>query len=162
MIPCNLFKGKSLLLGVGSPLRSDDQAGLVLCDLLSQKGVNCVKCEYGLENCVDVIIEEKPEKIIIFDAALFNGGRPGDVIHLEDLDALRSVNLLTTHNIPIKLLLDVVEKFTPLREIHIIGIYPKNLDVGTSISSEVLRTINSLANGIVECFEKTKRYPHGE
>lgn len=152
MIPCDFFRGNSLVLGLGSPLRGDDQAGLLFCDLLSQRGVNCVKCDYGLENCVDIIIEKKPEKIVIVDVALFNGGRPGDIVLINGAEALSDSHLLTTHSIPPRLLIDTVKKLIPLREVYIIGIYPKSLDFSVDVSSEVIRAINSLVENIVKCF----------
>ena len=152
-IPCDLFKGNSLILGVGSPLRSDDRAGLVLCDSLNQSGVHCVKCEYGLENCIDVILEKKPEKLIVIDTAFFNRGQPGDIILLDDTRALANTLLLTTHNIPPRLLINTIRELTPLREVYIIGIYPANLDIGVDISSQVSRAINTLVEDIVKCFK---------
>lgn len=155
MIPCDFFGEKTLILGVGSPLRSDDQAGLVLCDILNQNGVECLKCEYGVENCLDVIIERSPERLLIFDAALFSGGSPGDLVYAGDLEVLDGVSLLTTHNIPLKLVLDLIRSSSPVREIRVVGIYPKNLDIGVSISNEVMRAISTLVESILKCFKRT-------
>lgn len=153
MIPCSIFKGNFLIVGVGSPLRSDDQAGLVLCDILSQNGVNCVKCEYGLENCVDIVIEKSPEKLIVIDSAIFSGGHPGDVIFLDNIESLDSTYLLTTHSIPLGLLLSAIKELVSPQEVYIIGIYPRNLEIGFEVSSEVARSLHILAENIVKCLK---------
>jgi len=153
LIPCNIFKGNFLIVGVGSPLRSDDQAGLILCDILNQNGVDCVKCEYGLENCVDIVVEKSPEKLVVIDTAIFNGGHPGEVIFLNNIESLDSTYLLTTHSIPLGLLLNAIRDLSSLREIYVIGIYPRNLEVGLEVSSEVTRSLHVLAENIVKCFK---------
>ena len=153
MIPCNIFKGNFLIVGIGSPLRSDDQAGLILCDILNQNGVNCIKCEYGFENCVDIVIEKSPEKLVIIDTAIFSGGNPGDVIFLDSIEAFDSTCILTTHNIPIGLLLNTIKELSSIREVYIIGIYPRNLEIGLEVSREVTNSLYILAESIVKCFK---------
>ncbi|MCC6034832.1 MAG: hydrogenase maturation protease [Desulfurococcaceae archaeon] len=153
MIPCNIFKGNFLIVGIGSPLRSDDQAGLILCDILNQNGVNCIKCEYGFENCVDIVIEKSPEKLVIIDTAIFSGGNPGDVIFLDSIEAFDSTCILTTHNIPIGLLLNTIKELSSIREVYIIGIYPRNLEIGLEVSREVTNSLHILAESIVKCFK---------
>lgn len=153
MIPCNIFKGNFLIVGIGSPLRSDDQAGLILCDILNQNGVNCIKCEYGFENCVDIVIEKSPEKLVIIDTAIFSGGNPGDVIFLDSIEAFDSTCILTTHNIPIGFLLNTIKELSSIREVYIIGIYPRNLEIGLEVSREVINSLYILAESIVKCFK---------
>jgi hydrogenase 3 maturation protease len=153
LIPCNIFKGNFLIVGIGSPLRSDDQAGLILCDILNQNGVNCIKCEYGFENCVDIVIEKSPEKLVIIDTAIFSGGNPGDVIFLDSIEAFDSTCILTTHNIPIGLLLNTIKELSSIREVYIIGIYPRNLEIGLEVSREVTNSLHILAESIVKCFK---------
>lgn len=153
MIPCNIFKGNFLIVGIGSPLRSDDQAGLILCDILNQNGVNCIKCEYGFENCVDIVIEKSPEKLVIIDTAIFSGGNPGDVIFLDSIEAFDSTCILTTHNIPIGFLLNTIKELSSIREVYIIGIYPRNLEIGLEVSREVTNSLYILAESIVKCFK---------
>jgi len=153
LIPCNIFKGNFLIVGIGSPLRSDDQAGLILCDILNQNGVNCIKCEYGFENCVDIVIEKSPEKLVIIDTAIFSGGNPGNVIFLNSIEAFDSTCLLTTHNIPIGFLLNTIKELSSIREVYIIGIYPRNLEIGLEVSREVTNSLYILAESIVKCFK---------
>jgi hydrogenase maturation protease len=153
LIPCNIFKGNFLIVGIGSPLRSDDQAGLILCDILNQNGVNCIKCEYGFENCVDIVIEKSPEKLVIIDTAIFSGGNPGDVIFLDSIEAFDSTCILTTHNIPIGFLLNTIKELSSIREVYIIGIYPRNLEIGLEVSREVINSLYILAESIVKCFK---------
>ncbi|MEM3763168.1 MAG: hydrogenase maturation protease [Desulfurococcaceae archaeon] len=151
---CTIFSHNTLILGVGSPLRSDDNAGLLLCDLLAEKGVECVKCEYGLENCFDVIIERKPRTLVIVDAAFFEKGKPGDVVLVTEENLVDTVQLVTTHNIPVRLVLEVIKRTTKVERAYLIGVYPKTMEIGFDVSSEVRNTIEKLANVIVECLNR--------
>jgi hydrogenase 3 maturation protease len=120
---------------------------------LNQNGVNCIKCEYGFENCVDIVIEKSPEKLVIIDTAIFSGGNPGDVIFLDSIEAFDSTCILTTHNIPIGLLLNTIKELSSIREVYIIGIYPRNLEIGLEVSREVTNSLHILAESIVKCFK---------
>ena len=157
---CSILPPQSrsfLVLGVGSPLRSDDRVGLVFCDYLLEEGINCVKCEYGVENCMDIIANTKPETLIIVDAALFNGGKPGDVVIVSEDALADSVLPVSTHSMPLQLLLKVLKDHGDVKEIFIIGIYPKLLDVGEDLSREVLSAAKSLAREIKKCLEEERR-----
>lgn len=146
----------TLIVGVGSPLRSDDAAGLLLCDLLVAKGVNCVKCEYGLENCIDIIAFNKPERLVVMDAALFENGIPGDVV-IASTEALDNrISLVTTHSVPLKLVLKILQESYGVKDTYLIGIYPKSLEIGSDISDEVYTTLLKLVDVIVECLKQVR------
>lgn len=150
---CTIFSHKdTLILGTGSPLRSDDAAGLALCELLAKKGVNCVQCEYGIENCIDLIANIKPRTLVVVDAAFFPDGKPGEVVVASSSDVEDFVHIATTHSLPIKLVLRVLKELCNVESVYFIGIYPKNLEIGTTISEEVRETIAKLADKIAECF----------
>lgn len=154
-LPCSLLaRADTLILGVGSPLRSDDRAGLLFCDLLADKGLACVKCEYGIENCVESIYERKPKRLVIVDAALFNDGKPGDVVLTVDEDVEERISLTTTHSLPVKLVLKMLRETVGIEEVYIVGIYPRSLEIGEQVSDEVQRSLLSLAEKFAECFRE--------
>lgn len=154
---CSLFQNNFLILGLGSPLRQDDQAGLIACDELARYGITCIKCEYGLENCIGEIENYHPHRLVIIDAALFKNGKPGDVIVVAS-DSIEDYGLvISTHSIPQTLILDMLKKTIGVEEVFIIGIYPKTLDLGLEISFEVLSAVKSIAEKIIECLNRERK-----
>jgi len=154
---CSLFQNSFLIIGTGSPLRQDDQAGLIACDELLRNDVFCLKCEYGVENCFGEIERFKPRYLIIIDAALFENGRPGDIIITSE-ESISEVNLvLSTHNIPLTLLIDLMKKTWRLEKIYVIGIYPKSMDLGLEVSLEVFSSIERLVEEIKKCIRRERR-----
>lgn len=153
-----LIQPGTLVLGVGSPLRSDDGAGLMFCDILSAKGMECLKCEYGLENCMDLIELKKPKRLVIVDAALFNGGEPGDIVLARDHEVEERLLPVTTHSLPLKLVLKILRDSVGIEEVHIIGIYPKSLEIGEQVSIEVQHSLSILADVFKDCLEKKSHW----
>lgn len=152
---CTIFHpSDTLVLGVGSPLRSDDSAGLLLCDLLVERGVSCGRCEYGIENCVDVVAERKPSTLIIVDAAFFEDGKPGDIVVSTAESVNDTVRLVTTHNIPLRLVLEILRQFGSVTRVYVVGVYPKSLEIGYTISREVYLAVVKLANEFAKCLEE--------
>lgn len=142
-----LFSGNYIVVGIGSPLRGDDRAGLLLCERLNELGVDCVSCEYGLENCVDEIRERGAEKLIILDAVICSSCEPGDVV-IADEGAIQDLGIaLSTHAIPVPLVLGLLREYG-VREVYVIGIAPKSLDISTDVSPEVARAVEQLAAAI--------------
>lgn len=148
---CALFKSSFLIIGIGSPLRSDDQAGLLLCDELINRNVNCIKCEYGIENCLDIVNEVKPEILVVIDTALFKGGTPGDIILVNERNLEENILPITTHGIPLKTIVELLKAMGSIKEFYLLGIYPKTLEIGLEVSSEVYEAAINLANRVKEC-----------
>jgi hydrogenase maturation protease len=116
-----------------------------------------LKCEYGVENCFGEIDRFKPRYLIIIDAALFENGRPGDIIVASE-ESISEVNLvLSTHNIPLTLLIDLMKKTWRLEKIYVIGIYPKSMDLGLEVSLEVSSSIERLVEEIKKCIRRERR-----
>ncbi|MEM2025139.1 MAG: hydrogenase maturation protease [Desulfurococcaceae archaeon] len=148
---CGIFKESFLIVGLGSPLRGDDQAGLLVCEELQSLGVECIKCEYGLENCTDYVMAKKPRALIILDAALFENGCPGDIV-VTDEGAIAEGNIIvSTHSIPLRVVLSALKSERAFEKVFLIGIYPDRLDLGLDVSSAVLTSVNKLANYISTC-----------
>jgi hydrogenase 3 maturation protease len=148
---CSLLKRPFLILGLGSPLRQDDRAGLIACDLLVERGIECFRCEYGLENCIDMLRDTHIETLVLIDAALFRGGTPGDVVIAREESIEDSGLAISTHYIPLKVLLDYMKSVGIYKSLIVIGIYPKNLDIGEEVSSEVLKAVESVVDMIKLC-----------
>lgn len=152
---CTLVQGRFLIVGIGSPLKGDDQAGLLACSELQSRGVECVSCEYGLENCIDYIIERRPRVLIILDTVLFEGGRPGDIVIIGEDAIVEGAPLVSTHTISLRALLNVLKVWGAIKEVFIIGVYPESLELGADVSYSVLNSVKMLIDRMSECIKGT-------
>lgn len=140
---------------IGTELRSDDVAGLRLCELLVARGFpedKVIMCEFGLENCMSVIEESLVENALIADAALILE-REGEVPNyfIASLDSIDdTVALVTTHSMPIKFVVELLRKEGLFKNVWVLGIVARNLSLGEEISPEVQETIEYLTNSIIE------------
>lgn len=154
---CTLFTGNFMIVGLGSPIRRDDQAGLIACDELARAGVDCVKCEFGLENCIDAIVDRKPRILLIIDAVLYNGGKPGEIVLTDYSSIDHGTYLVTTHSIPLDKLVSYLRASGFVEDIYIIGVYPKDIDIGLEVSFEVKVAIDELVWHVRQCLEELRK-----
>ncbi len=135
-----LGSGRIVIACIGSPLRRDDRAGLVVYERLrdlNNDRIRVVECIYGLENCYTDIIGFKPDKIILIDSVFVEGVKPGSII-LGSYENIRErIGIATTHNIPLTLVLKGIVEQIGVREIYVLGVVVKDIGFGEEISREV-------------------------
>jgi len=137
------------VLGVGSELRGDDAAGLLVVKALAAKGLkkkSIAKFKVFLgatapENLSGEIRAYKPTHIIIVDA-VEAGSKPGEAF-LVDLEKISNASFCT-HNLPINILVDYLQNSLKC-QVLLLGIRPKKITFGSKPSLEVLRSAKSLA-----------------
>lgn len=136
------LKGKVVILGIGNTLRSDDGVGSLLANRIKDK-VPFIVYDSGPspENYLEKIIRDNPNTVVIIDAVDF-GGRPAEfrVIEAEDL---KTVNLFSTHNASVSLLINYLQDRIRA-DIIILIIQPKLLVLGEELSSELAETLDKL------------------
>lgn len=142
------------VLGVGSELRGDDIAGIIVLEDLkkSKKIGRSVKLKTfegstAPENLTGEIKSFKPTHLIIVDTADI-GEKPGSVLLLRADEVGRGVSF-STHKIPPKILIDYLAHSLKC-DIVIIGIQPKNIGFGKSASKAVVASSRSVASSILE------------
>ena len=142
------------VLGVGSELRGDDIAGiLVLESLKKSKSIRpSVKLKTfegstAPENLTGEIRTFKPTHLIIVDTADI-GEKPGTVLLLKADEVGRGISF-STHKIPPKILIDYFAHSLKC-EIVIVGIQPKSIGFGKSASKAVIASSRSVAVSILE------------
>lgn len=114
-------------------------------------------CEYGLENCLGDIYSRRPKTLIVVDAAVFEGGSPGDVIVASESNLLEDrLQPVSTHSIPLHVIVDMLKREGVVERVYVVGIHPKTLEIGVEVSREVLETIKSLADVVASCVEKVR------
>jgi len=161
----NFVSMRYSLVCIGTELRNDDRAGLEICRrVLSRLNrricIPVIECIYGLENCVDEIIEMKMNKMLIFDAIVSSELLPGDIVLL-NIDELMDYDVLTTHYIPMNRILDIISNYIGKLQIAVIGINVKDLDIGFRLSDDIEKSVRIIVDALVEiisevCYSKSK------
>lgn len=126
-----------LVVGIGNRDRGDDAIGSLVAERLIKEGFeNILDCERTPENYLSKIIEKKPKKIIFIDACDF-GGEIGEIriFKKEEWQNFKKLSL-STHTLPMPLLLSLIEKLTN-SEIYLLGIQVKNTDFSQFLSKEL-------------------------
>ena len=141
------------VLGIGSELRGDDIAGILVINALGRsKKINkkiTLKTFEGStapENLTGEVIAFKPTHLIIVDSADI-GERPGAVLLLRADEVGRGVSF-STHKIPPKILIDYFAHSLKC-EIITIGIQPKSIGFGKPASKAVISSSKSVAASII-------------
>lgn len=130
---------KRLILGIGNPLRSDDAAGSIIARKLKRMGFESIDAEFMPENYIGVIRRHKPEKIIIVDTCNM-ALPPGDVRTIPVDTICRG--MITTHSMPLSTVIQILQRITT--NIMFIGIQPKTIEVGDTVSTAVKRAIDQV------------------
>lgn len=143
---------KVAVLGVGSELRGDDQAGLLVVDKLNDKckkegsfpQLELFKGFTAPENVTGEIKKYAPSHLIVVDAADV-GSEPG-TIEVIDPDLVGGVSF-STHMMPMKIVMDYVNESMQCK-MMIIGIQPKCLEFLAPVSREVRTSVRQVVAGI--------------
>ncbi|MCX5751882.1 MAG: hydrogenase maturation peptidase HycI [Candidatus Saganbacteria bacterium] len=137
------------LLAVGSDLRADDVAGLLVAEALKKsiKNPRKFKTFFGAtapENVTGEIRVFNPSHLIIVDAAEIKG-KVGTVKIIEEEEI--GGTSFSTHTLPTKILVDYLRKSIGC-EVIIIGIKPKSTKFGKPVSREIKDAVKRLAIAI--------------
>jgi hydrogenase 3 maturation protease len=142
---------KLVIVGIGNILKSDDGAGPAVCQLLEGK-INAEIIDAGTvpENFIQFICRKKPEVVLVIDAVDF-GSSPGDlkIIGPEELNSF----VISTHTLSPRIFADLLRQTIEVKVIFL-GIQPKNLQFGESLSDEVNKAVHNLAGILISVFKK--------
>jgi hydrogenase 3 maturation protease len=140
---------KIAVLGIGSEFRADDVAGLLVAEELKKIKNSKLKVFLGStapENLTGEIIKYNPTHIIIVDS-VDTDQKPGFVL-LVNPEEVGGVSF-SSHMLPVKMIVDYFLESLKC-EIIIIGIQPKILTFGETISKEVKKSTKQILNIIKE------------
>ncbi len=148
----------AVIVGVGNILRGDDGIGILIAKKLRKllrgmRNVRVVVCEAGFENVTHILMRRRPRHLLIIDAVYVEGGRPGS-IYVFTADELMMYPSITTHHLPLKLVLDYLVSHLRM-EVIIVGVQAKNIELGGRMSREVLNAGKHIVNIFQEA---TTRY----
>lgn len=133
------------ILGIGNCLRSDDAAGTLVARGLLQTcllpdSVLVLDAGHAPENRTAELRRFAPGLVLLIDAAEMNEA-PGTIrwIDLDELDGLSA----STHTLPLSMLAEYLTLEINC-EVRLLGIQPRSVDMGESVSDEVLRSIEEI------------------
>ena len=109
------LKGKNrvVVVGVGNPIREDDNVGLVVLAGLQGKvpdSVCLLECEMVPEGYLLDIEEFKPSHVLLIDSAVL-GRQPGDA-DLVKVNEVAAFSAVSSHMLPLRLFCEYIEKTT--------------------------------------------------
>lgn len=145
----HLFYKKTLIVGIGNPLRSDDGFGPALIDRIQGKiRADCLDVGPSPENYIGKIIKLKPDVILFVDTVSMN--EPPATIRLIKEEQICEYGF-STHNMSPKLMLENIKSQIPV-EIFMLGIEPKNLEFSDTLSPEIHEKLAFLETVLVDIF----------
>jgi hydrogenase 3 maturation protease len=143
-----------VVLGVGSELRGDDAAGILVARRLNRKHPNLVALEghTAPESFAGKIIKLRPSHVLIVDAAEM-GLDPGGwaMLGRDELDR----TMTSTHLIPLTALAKHLEESCGCK-VAFVGIQTGKCDVAVGVSAPVLLAINEISDDIVHLMTENR------
>ncbi|MCX5701120.1 MAG: hydrogenase maturation peptidase HycI [Candidatus Omnitrophica bacterium] len=154
-----LKKAKKIaLLGVGSVLRGDDAAGIIVARGLDrfiqknpkEKRIKVFIGDTAPENITGEIKKFKPTHIIIVDSA--DIGKPAGAIELIEADKIGGVSF-STHQLPLSILADYLIQSLDC-QVMVLGIQPKELKFNSKVSLVVKKSADFCVAKIKEILKE--------
>jgi len=124
---------KAAFIGIGSELRGDDAAGVVIINRLAElaKAADCPRFLFinggsAPENILGEIRAFRPEVVVFIDAAVL-GGAPGTIQVIDTSREKISGISFCTHSLPLTIVADYIRQIIPC-EIFVVGIEPGDMN----------------------------------
>ena len=138
-----------VIVGVGNPLRHDDDAGIELVRRLKEKilrsTILLIESETVPEDFIEPIVEFEPSHILIIDAAIMDI-EPGSMKLVEPSST--SEVAISTHMLPIQIFSDYLTKTTKAK-IGLLLIQPENVDFGEGLSPKLRVAVERLVDALL-------------
>lgn len=148
-----ILKGKTVIVGIGNPLRGDDGFGPALIGRLQGKtDLICMDAGSAPENYAGLIVKEEPDTILLADVAHLDL-KPGQHQILQSADILKCG--LTTHDMSSRMLIDYLQHQTRAH-IVMLGVQPQNLSLGDPMSECVTETLTEITRLIQDATSCTR------
>ena len=147
-------KKKTLVLGLGNPILSDDGAGcqvaMALKDQLKEPEIDVLEASVAGLDFLDLLTDY--DKVIIIDAIQTGEGTPGQIYRLEPDILANTRHAGTPHDVNLATALELGRKLSlPLpQQITIYAIEAKDVtSFGEECTPEVMKAIPACANMVI-------------
>jgi hydrogenase 3 maturation protease len=142
------------VVAIGSELRGDDAAGMLVAEDLEKKirragkrsNIRIFAGGTAPENLTGEIIRYKPDEIVIVDTVDMKK-KPGEIALLRPQNIGKGATF-STHTMPAKVLIDYLMNSIKGCGVTFLGIQPKTLGFGKKPSSDVKRTVLEISGAL--------------
>lgn len=125
----------TVIMGIGSELKSDDRVGVYIADSLSRIGCyHVIVAGPTPEHWMGYIANKDYGRVLIVDAVVF-GGNPGE-IRIFGIDEI-SERFGLTHSSSLHLFCGFLAQEGSVESVRVLAIEPETLKLGDKLSSEV-------------------------
>ncbi|MBU2565715.1 MAG: hydrogenase maturation peptidase HycI [Candidatus Thermoplasmatota archaeon] len=129
----------NILMGIGNVLKGDDGIGCYIAKNLEEKNWLSLDCGTAPENFTSVIRKNKPEILVIVDAA--DMGIDAGVFRIVSEEKIENIGI-STHNMPLSFLINYLKDSA--NRIIFIGIQPKTIRDSDKISEKLKKSAEQL------------------
>lgn len=146
-----------VVVGVGSLLRGDDAAGVLVARAISKRKssggeARLIAVDGGTapENITSVIIRAHPSHVVFIDAADM-GLDPGEAKIIAKIIGRSEIGGMSfsTHSLPLTVIANYLEKSINC-EVSVIGIQPESTAFGARVSPAVRRAVKATADDLMK------------
>ncbi|MDD4326542.1 MAG: hydrogenase 3 maturation endopeptidase HyCI [Candidatus Bathyarchaeota archaeon] len=141
---------KIVIVGIGNPIRLDDNVGLKIVESLQNKvnsNVCLFECEMVPEDYLLDIEEFNPSHVLLVDAAKL-GLKAGET-KLVKLTDVPGFSVVSSHILPLRLFCEYIQKTTKAK-IRLLLVEPKTTEFGEGLSEEVQATAEKLTKLLID------------
>lgn len=141
---------KIVIVGIGNPIRLDDNVGLKIVASLQGKvnsNVCLLECEMVPEDYLLDIEEFNPSHVLLVDAAKL-GLKAGKTRFVELTD-VPGFSVVSSHVLPLRLFCEYIQKTTKAK-IRLLLVEPKTTEFGEGLSEEVQATAEKLTKLLID------------
>lgn len=135
---------KSVICGIGNPLRGDDGIGYLVVKTIQHHfkdgNILPIACGSTPENYVQKIRRFCPDNIVIIDAV--DMGKPTGTVTLIDIQTILG-RRMSTHRLPINIFIEYLKRYVKAKIIFI-GIQPKSISFNAKISAECKNAVKKV------------------
>ena len=137
-------KGRTLVITLGSTLRADDGVGPYVSAHVkfTRPDLRLIDAGTTPENIAQTAIDWKPDKVILIDAAHFQGA--AGELRVIPLEAINTQTVLSTHSFPLSVTFSIVKEDTGA-ELVVVGVQARSLDYHEGLSPEAEKSAAALA-----------------
>jgi hydrogenase 3 maturation protease len=147
-------RGKTIIIGVGNPLRGDDGVGIKILEYLENMDlpdVMILNIETVPGAFIGKVSEYEPTHVLLVDAANFHG-QPGDA-KLMSSSQIVGGTAVSTHSLPLTIFITYIEK-TFNGKVNLLGIQPKRIEFYTEMTPELEEASKKISKILIEILEK--------
>ena len=138
-------RGRTLVITLGSILRADDGVGPYVFERVKFRRPDLRLIDAGTtpENIAQTAIDWRPDKVILIDAAHFQG--TAGELRVIPLEEINRQTVLSTHSFPLSVTFSIVKEDTGA-ELVVVGVQAKSLDYKEGLCPEVEESASKLAD----------------